>query len=444
MNRSQITFHVLGTKYGFNLANMVKFVNENQYWSTDQIYHYQLKMLKSQIEHVYANVAYYRRIMKDLGIEPGDFSTIEDIRHFPIIGKEQIMAEFDSFLADDYLKYHPMERSTGGTTGIPFKYFNDTASWGLNWATKIRTFSWGGYRLGTEKLAELKGGSMARKGSFSPQTMFWKYLLNYYSIPIINMDSHTMGFHFRQIVKKDIRFIRGYPSALYTFAKYLEANNVIYPMKGIFTTAEMLYDYQRKLIEKVFDNHILDQYGCGEGMGGANQCEVHRGYHVNIETSYLELVDNNGYPSQKGKEGEIVLTSLQDYSMPFIRYKPGDMAIMSTSRCGCGRTLPLLDKIIGRTSDLIELPNGRTLNGLSIPFEAWSDKIDRFQLVQEEKDLLVLNLVPKAGFTDSDERQIRELLVHNAGPDIRVVLEKVAHIDQSSAGKFRYVISKVK
>lgn len=444
MSRSQLVFSIMGKRYGFNIRQMIKFVEENQYWSNDQIYDYQFTELKKIVKHAYDNVSFYRKTMQAMGMEPEDIRSLNDVQHFPVIGKKEIMADYNSFLAEDYRRYHSMERSTGGTTGVPFKYYIDTKSWGLNWATKIRSFNWGGYRFGADKIAVLKGGSMLRKGDFSLKTHFWKYLHNYYTIPIINMTSESTEYYFKQIAKRKIRFIRGFPSALFIFAKHLNSKGIRYDMKGIFTSAEMLYDHQRELIERVFGRGIIDVYGCGDGMAGAHQCELHQGYHINVETSYMEILGPSAEEIKPGEEGEIVVTSLHDYAMPMIRYSPGDRAIKGMAMCECGRTLPVLDKIIGRTADLFELPNGRVLNGLSIPIEDWIEKIEKFQLIHEMPDLIRLKIIPKSSYSKKDEKAILDLLKYNAGEGIRIFIDIVDEIEQTSAGKFRYVISKVR
>jgi phenylacetate-CoA ligase len=443
MNRSAITFALLGMKHGFSMKNMLSLVYENQYWSKDRIYSFQLERVRAIVRHAFDTVPYYKRIIGDLGFDPRDIKSLDDLKKLPIISKQEIIEDYSSFKSDLFTKNNPMERSTGGTTGIPFRYYNDRLSWGLNWATKIRTFSWGGYRFGADKIAVLKGGSMERKGNFSPKTMFWKYLHNYYTIPIINMTSESMDYHYNQITRRKIRFIRGFPSALFVFAKYLQSKGVTYRMDGVFTSAEVLYDYQRSVIENVFGHYIIDAYGCGDGMAGANQCEFHHDYHVNIETSYLEVITDSGTTALSGEEGNVVLTSLYDYSMPLIRYMPGDRAIPSSCECPCGRTLPLLSKILGRSADLFYLPNGRVFNGLSVPFEDWDDRIEKFQLIHEQPDLVVLKLVPRANYTQEDSHSIKKLLAHNLGDGVDVRIDTVNEIEQTHAGKFRYIVSKV-
>ena len=213
-------------------------------------------------------------------------------------------------------------------------------------------------------------------------------------------------------------------------------------MKGIFTTAEMLFPEHREEIEKVFMCPINDAYGCGEGMVGASQCEMHSSYHIHVETSYLELVDQDGQAVPAGVEGEIIASSLHDFAMPFIRYAPGDRAVFGKGKCACGRSLPLFDVIKGRSSDLIYLPNGNVINGLSLPFEALGKILKQFQLVQAEDDRLLLNIVPQPGFTAKDRVWLQDYLMSVAGDGVRVEVKELQEIAKTEAGKFRYVIAK--
>ncbi|NLK50023.1 MAG: phenylacetate--CoA ligase family protein [Candidatus Cloacimonetes bacterium] len=444
MNRSDLSFFLLGKRYGFDLRNMVKFVNENQYWSEDQTHAYQLQRLQLLVTHVYHKVPHYRKVMKQQGMEPEDLKSLEDLQHFPIIGKSDVRANPDDFIASDFQTYRPLPRSSGGTTGIPFKYYNDTASWGLNWATKIRAFEWGGYHLGGDKIAILKGGSMYNEGKIGLKARLWRWTQRNYSFNIMHMSDEQMKLYAQDIASQKIRFMRGYPSAISSFAKWVQQHNIQLNMDKIFTTAEMLLEADRKSIEEAFACKIIDTYGCGDGMGGASQCVLSQKYHINTETSIMEILDKdlktNTLP---GDTGEIVLTSLHDYAMPLIRYTPSDQAIPSATPCECGIKLPVLDKIVGRVSDVFYLPNGRVLNGLSIPFEAWTDKLSKFQVIHEKPLLIVIKLVVTPAFTAKNEQDILDLLKHNAGEGIAIEVQIVDDIPLSAAGKHKYVISKV-
>jgi phenylacetate-CoA ligase len=443
ITKSDIAFFIIGRNYGFDLAKNIDFVMKSQYWSDQQIADYQSAGLQKIIRHAYDHVPYYRNMMDRLHLVPGDIRKTCDLEKLPVTRKSDLMANAEHILARNFQKYHPIKRSTGGTTGIAFPYYNDMKSWGMNWAIKIRTFRWGGYEFSRDRLGVLAGGSLLSEGSSGVRSMLWKYLNNYIPLLIMHTDDESLEAYFRKLKRKNVRFLRGYPTAIFTFAKYLKKKNLQLPMLSIFTTAEMLHDHQRRLMEEIFCCRVFDQYGCGDGMGGASECEHHEGLHVNFESSVFTLMDKTGKEVQAGKEGEVVLTSLNDFAMPFIRYAPGDLGIMSSQKCSCGRNLSLLQKIIGRTSDLIELPNGRSLNGLSVPFEEWDDRIVRFQIVQTEPDLIEVNLVPKETYSAKDDETVFKVMQTHAGEGIRIIVNHVKDIPLSESGKFRFVISKV-
>lgn len=399
MNRSKIAFALLGIKHGFNMNDMVRFVNENQYWSHDKIMEYQVSHLRNLLEHAYKHTRYYRKVMDERGIRASDVTDLTVLKKLPVIGKQEINQCWQDFVADNAKQYHPMHRVTSGTTGVTFQYYNDAKSWGLNWATKERTFSWGGYSFGKDKIATLKGGSMLRRAKPLLSDRFWKYLHKYHDLSVVHLSEANMEQYYREMIDQNIQYLRGFPTAVYTFAKYIADKHGSLPLKATFTSAEYLQDYQRKQIQETFQTNHIDAYGCGDGMGGANQCEHAKGYHINIETSIMEIVSSDGRDCLPGEEGEIVLTSLHDYAMPLIRYTPGDMARVASSQCSCGRTLPLLDRIVGRTSDLINLPNGRSLNGIAVPFAEWANKIEKFQLWHTQPDEVILKIIPKDGLS---------------------------------------------
>jgi len=443
LTRSKIAFKILGWKYGFDLDSFLKLAYADQYWSDEQRELYQTQHMQEIITHCYKNVPHYRRFMQVNRLTPQDFHTLADLNKFPIIRKQDVYDRHEEYLALNHKKFSPLERATGGTTGIAFRFFNDTNSWGLNWATKIRTFSWGGYKYGENKVAVMAGGSLLPEGRFATKSRLWRYINNYLLLPITVMTNEIMDSYYNQLVASKIKFLRGYPSAIFTFAKYLKQSGRTIPLVSVFTTAEMLHDHQRLLIEEIFCCKAFDTYGCGDGMGGANECEKHEGMHINIETSYMQIVKENGEEALAGESGEIVLTSFHDYAMPLIRYAPGDMAVKGPSACSCGRTLPVISKIIGRTSDLIELANGRKINGLSIPFESWSDSIERFQIVQTRVDHLDVNIIPKTTTTKHDLQVIKERMHFFAGDGVTVSVNKVDNIPLPKSGKMRYVISQL-
>ncbi|MBM4403549.1 MAG: phenylacetate--CoA ligase family protein, partial [Candidatus Cloacimonetes bacterium] len=250
MNRSTITFWLLGLKHGFDMNGMVKFVMENQYWSQDQITDYQTRRMRLMIAHAYANTLFYRWVMDERGLTPADFRDLSDLKKLPTIGKQEINPCWDDLISVNSGQYKPMHRVTSGTTGVTFQYYNDVKSWGLNWATKIRTFSWGGYRFGADRIATLKGGSMLARGKPSLKSKIWKCLHNYLDLPVVHLSPEGMESYHQLMIKERIRFLRGFPSAVFTFAKYIDEQHGGLPLDATFTSAELLHGYQREQIEK--------------------------------------------------------------------------------------------------------------------------------------------------------------------------------------------------
>ena len=440
---SRFFLWLLGKKEGFDMAANRRFVRQTQYWSTQQIAQYQNEKLQELIQHAYHHVPYYHDYFKAHGLLPEDIKTIADLSKIDVIHKIDVQNHPEHFMADNASEFHPIRHHTGGTTGIPFVYYNDRKSWALNWALKMRTFEWGGYSYGIDRLGVMAGGSLTPKKNMGWKHYIWRWINNYYTMPISHMTGEIMSGYVVQLRKQKIKFLRGYPSALVTFAEYILKNKIELSMKAVFTTAEMLYPHQRKIIESAFQCKVFDVYGCGDGMGQATECENHKGMHVCFETSIMQMLDANGNEVKEGDVGEIVLTSLNDYAMPLIRYAPGDMALKASSGCDCGRNMPMIEKIIGRSSDVFRLSNGRILNGLSIPFEELSQDLKQFQIVQESENRVVIYVIPKYDLSDVQKQSILNIIQFHCGDGIVVELQVVDHIEVPISEKFRYIVSKI-
>lgn len=440
---SNILFYLLGKKNGFDMKANMSLVRQSQYWTPEQTEAYQIKHLRALLEHAYRHVPYYRSSFDGLGLKPSDIHTTADLFHFRPIRKQDVLNNPQAFMADNASSFQWRRCVTGGTTGQLFTYCQDGKAWALNWALKIRTFEWAGYRYGKDRLGVMAGGSLTPQRNMSLSDYVWRKANNYFSMPITHLDEEVMERYFRQLQLQHIRFLRGYPSALATFASFLRDGDRHLPMKAVFSTAEVLYPYQRELMREVFDCDVFDTYGCGDGMGHATECECHNGLHVCPEASVMQIVDTQGNCVADGEEGEVVLTSLFDYAMPLIRYAPGDRAVVKRGTCPCGRGGMMLERMAGRVTDTFKLANGRVLNGLSIPFEELSKTLACFQIVQVEPDLVEVKIVPKMTVkTDLIER-IKNLMRHHCGKGVNIDVSIVDRIEVPPSGKFRYIVSEV-
>lgn len=445
MNKVDIAYWLIGLRAGSSWFKIKRLVDQLPYWGMDRIEMYQKLHLRRILIHAYENTFFYKKHFDKCGFDPYQFSDLREIEKIPIIDKEVVQLHKEQFFSNKFKKYYPIFNETGGTTGATFKYYNDTRSWLVGKALRRRTLKMGGYREGIDKLGVLAGGSLLPSGEITLKQRFKRWLFGQVCLSITHMTDESLLVYAEKLKNEKVHFLRGYPSAIYTFAQCLKRNGLKLPMKMVFTTAEMLYPHHRNLFQEIFGCKTIDAYGCADGQAQANECERHNGFHVCPEISYLQIVDEMGCEVGEGVEGDIVVTSLFDYAMPLIRYRPGDMAMKTFRKCNCGRHTPLLQKIIGRSSDLIEFSNGIKLNGLSIPFEEWSDqKVSQFQLVQTAKDTLKLKVVATDRFTKEDEEKAVELLKYHCGEGVKIIFDYVDKFDTSKSGKFRYVISDIK
>ena len=440
---SRFIFYLLGKKNGFDMKSNMRLIRESQLWSTEQTEAYQMRHLHLLLEHAYQHVPYYRMAFDQMGLKPCDIRGTKDLCRLKPLKKRDILADPTLFLADNRTAFHAKKEHTGGTTGEVFSYYQDSRAWALSWALKMRTFEWGGLRFGKDRLGVMAGGSLVPQQRAFDGNSLWRRMCNCYSMPITHLDEETMEGYFKQLRLQHIHFLRGYPSSLSTFASYLLDTGRHLQMQSVFSTAEVLYPYQREMMMQAFDCEVFDTYGCGDGMGHATECEFHQGFHVCPEISVMQVVDEQGRPVAPGQEGEVVLTSLFDYAMPLIRYAPGDRAVVKPDPCPCGRGGMMLERIVGRSSDVFQLSNGRLLNGLSIPFEDLDRELCQFQIVQETLDRVVVKIVPRKTVKTNVVERIQQLMRHHCGEGIDVEVNIVDRIEPQPSGKFRYVISDV-
>jgi len=210
----------------------------------------------------------------------------------------------------------------------------------------------------------------------------------------------------------------------------------------IFTSSEILEIQTRRKIESSFNAKVLDIYGCTEVKEISWECSRGNGYHINSDSLLVEFL-KKGEPTLDD-DASIVVTSLYNYGMPLIRYELGDTGTLLQKTCPCGRGLPLMTPALGRSVDYFILPD----NSMTSPYALtcaieYIEGMKQYQIVQEEKDLVVVNVVPDDQFTKKSEQSIRSDL-KRVLPGVRVFVNQVKEIAREKSGKYRIVISNVK
>ena len=239
-----------------------------------------------------------------------------------------------------------------------------------------------------------------------------------------------------------------YANAVYLFAKYLE--KIDYPakklgLKGIISSAEKLYDFQREVIERVFGCKVFDRLGSREVGLVASECEKHEGLHMNSDNLIIEFLDKQDNPVPQGTPGRIVVTDLLNNAMPFIRYDTGDIGAWTEKLCSCGRTLPLMRCIEGRAADFILTKSGRQVHGEYFTHLFYGLRgLKQFQFIQKTIDLIEIKIIKDSKWDISKEPEIiQKIRNYMQDPRLIVNLFFVKKIQKSRSGKLRFTISEL-
>ena len=428
-----------------NTLKQLQGLERTQWLPTEEIKKIQWIKFKKLLEYAYINVPYYQRVFKTLNMTPKDITTPDDFRKLPLLDKEDIRSNISDIVSSKYEKKDLIEDSTGGSTGVNLRFFYDTKSIAHRLAVALRSDSLAGLDIG-DKHVKLWGSPFdisrqnSLKGKISKLISRSLYLSSY------DLSENTMYKYAKKLINYKPKVIIGYSSPLHLFGIFIEENKIqgITP-KSIISSAEVLYDYQREQIESVFGCKVFNRYGCREFSTIAQECSEHSGMHINAEHVYVECLKEDGEPAAPGESGELIITDLDNYGMPFIRYKIGDVGVLSDRKCNCGRGLPIMETVEGRTFDIIVATNGRYLGGTfwTLLLRTAVDGIKQFQVVQESKNEINIKIVVDEVFKTEYIDMLTNKIQAYCGEDMQVNFNIVDAIQPTKSGKFRFVISKV-
>jgi len=438
-----ILAHTLKNK---NFMKQYNFVKKNEYESYENLRKYQEEKLRRIIQFSFDNVPYYHKLFKNLNIKPEDIQSIEDLQKLPVLTKEIIRNNQSDFVPLNLKEQKYDNRSTAGSTGNPLTYRNSIDDKSLGFAILYANWGFAGYELG-DKVAVIAGSSLIPSVGSKLADNVKAFIMNTKNFSAFDLTEKYMDYIVITLNKFKPKFLNGYASSLYLLAKHIKDKNLKINLspKGVFTTAEVLFESQRELIEDVFNCEVFNQYGLNDGGVSAYECEKHKGLHIDMIRSIMEVVDEGGTQLEAGKEGHILATSLHNYAMPFIRYDTGDLGILSGERCDCGRETPLLEKIIGRVSDYIYTPDGTKIHGEFFSHIFWEFSwVKQFQIIQNKIDEVIVKIVPdsKDKINERDLDRLKKIILNRAG-DMDIIIEMVDKIETTKAGKWKFIVRTV-
>lgn len=432
--------------YGKVFWDTYNFLQESQWWSKEKLEEYQMQQLSKLLNHAYKNVLYYRRVFDERGLRPKDIQNFDDLRKLPYLTKEIIQENLSDMVACNYPESKLQYCTTGGSTGIPLGFYHEKAtSAAKEQAYMLTQWNRVGFKLG-DKCVVLRGNVVRSitKDNFGEYDPVNKNLI----LSSYHMTDETLPKYITGIRKFKPDFIQAYPSAITILARFMKENNVepFQSVKAILCGSENLYQWQRELLEVIFQCRVYSWYGHSEQAALAGECEKSSYYHIFSEYGYVELIGKDGEPVSREEElGEIVATGLNNFICPLIRYRTMDLAVPTSAKCKCGRNYPLLKRVEGRLQEFFISKQGGLIpltGGYALIVKS-SQNIKGAQFYQDERGKVILNIVRGQNYTDKDTCAIKNLFYTKYGNNLALTIRFVDHIPRTKSGKYRFLIKKL-
>jgi phenylacetate-CoA ligase len=431
-------YRLKNLRYGGDASSLALEATNRERWSTQQWNEWQHFHLLQTLQNARHHVPYYRNYWDSCEAR-GDSRSWKVLENWPIVLKQDLRQHGAAFLALNRKKSKMIVESTSGTTGTPVRlWFGRSAKrqWYALYETRVR--GWPGVTR------QDRWGILGAKRVVSPKRRLppfwvWNHGMHQLYMSTYHLAPWSAQYYLQAIQNHRLTYLLGFTNSLAYLAREAIALKITIPLKAVIANGERLSVQYRNIIGEAFQCTVRETYGSCEEVVGATECE-HGRLHLWPDAGIFELLDSHMHPVAPGEIGKVVATGLLNMDMPLIRYDVGDLAEMesSTVTCACGRTLPIIKKLVGRSDDLIVLKDGRRL----VQFDGIFDPtvpIKEGQIVQKALDRFVIRVVPDRGWSVKHGEKLAATLAERIG-EVKVDVEIVQHIERTWAGKFRVIV----
>lgn len=397
------------------------------------VFLYKEQKLSELIEFVRKECDYYRAVAETTNAASGGFSAYEILNQLPAVDKWTIKNDLSGFISG---QLRASWRSTSGTTGTPFVFKKDRHASAYMDAMMYCAYHWHGIEPWSRQ-ARIWGSSVGFRGKVVQKTK--DLLLGRRRLSAFEMDEDNCRSFFYLLLKHRPEYFYCYPNAMYQFALSLERQGLNGRDIGacvVICTGEVLFPHQKDKIEQITGCRVVNEYGSTENGIIAFECEY--GTMHLLPTVHADIVD-----SDKDGFGEITLTELNSRSVPFIKYKIGDMGRALDSGCKCGRPFEAFEIQEGRIGDFILCPDGSMAYGAILAYVLKGYAV-QFKAYQEETDLINIYIIPKSNHDGVVEEKIRTRLRKYLGSEMRINFTVADNIPPEKSGKLRYFVSRIR
>ncbi len=429
-----------------NVEHYYETLNATQWLSPAQMRELQDEKLRRLIRHAYRSVPYYRAKMQEAKLHPEDIRGQADLHRLPFLTKSDVRQHLHFDMMQEGTSYGDVLKiSTSGSTGEPFVCYADRSQLEFRWAATLRSQEWTGYRFGdpTVRLWHQTLG-MSKSQAFKEHADAW--FADRTFIPIFEMTDAKLEEMAQLLEAKAPVLIDGYAEAFDFLAHFLKSRGGLkVSPKALMSSAQTLPRKSRELIESTFGCKVFDKYGSREFSGIAYESEAHNGHLVVAEGYIVELLVD-GRPAKPGEVGEVVVTDLNNFCMPFIRYRIGDLAAATDDApSSCGRGLPRIGDIQGRVQSIIQGTEGHFVPGtfFAHALKEYDYAIKRFQVVQDQPGAINFRMVKGSRYSDETLEEVKALIREYLGDKLVINVDFVDQIEMVRTGKHLASISKL-
>jgi len=422
---SKIQYRLRNKDYKYYLETR-QLIKDTEYLSKDELEKFQFNKLQNIVNYAWENIDGYKELWEKNDFEPSKLNTLEDIRFIPFISKEILRDNIVKFTNKNLQNLQYV--TTGGSTGIPFGFYEQSHNKMIEWAFIIDMWSrfYPQIKFDTKRVT-LRGNKIKSTCEHDP---IIGLVLSSYEINLKNVKEYI-----KQIEKYKYAIFHVYPSAVYLMAKVMKDNNLKlkHKFEAIMFGSEPLYDFQKELIKEVFDTKLCYWYGHTEKAILAGNCEKDDRFHIYPQYGITEVIN-----------GELIGTSFWNYATPFIRYKTMDFAEVGDERCEkCGRNYQLLDSIDGRLQEFIVSKSKNLVSMTAINMhDDIFDELEQFRFYQDTVGKVIFNYIPKQN-TKVNTDKIYKGLKEKLTDEFELELKEVTSIEKTNAGKLRFLDQKL-
>jgi len=440
--------NVLIPLYDFATENPTrKYMRElekSQWFTPGKIKELQEEKLRRLIKHAYETVPHYHRIFRKNKLNFNDFKSLDDLTKLPILSREKVRDEFDALISRGYPRKKMVYGCTGGSTGEPTRFYTTRENRCWSNAARYLAWQWAGFDIG-DKFAQVFGLHLDQPMFQSLKGKIEGRIKRRISLDAYQMSEKTIEKFVQKMKKFKPKILYGTATSVANLAKFIEDKRIEgFHLRSVIIDSMGLFEHEVKMIERVFGCKVWWNYHNRENGTFASECSEHNGYHLFSQNFVFEFI-GKGEKVALGEAGSIVVTDLTNYAMPFIRYEVGDVGVPSDDICACGRSLPLMRKLVGRTSEILVSATGEFMQN---PFSGRLEHIiletldiKQYQIVQETSTKIIVRIIPGKTYASKDTEIIRKMMYSLMG-DLDIEVKLVDSIAKSKSGKRQVVTRK--